>query len=50
MDEETEIIVDGTSLPINPFVKKIFYNAIVGMVKSLKQVDSAQKIEIKILV
>jgi hypothetical protein len=30
--------VDGASVPMNPFVQKIFTNTILGMVRSLNKV------------
>lgn len=30
--------VDGTSVPMNPFVQKIFINTLLGMVQSLNNI------------
>lgn len=49
--EKTPIIleVDGESIPMNPFVQKIFINTILGMVRSLDKVkEKAQRFQITI--
>ncbi len=39
--------VDGESIPMNPFVQKIFVNTILGMVRSLDKVkENAGRIQI----
>jgi hypothetical protein len=49
--EKTPVIleVDGKSIPMNPFVQKIFINTILGMVRSLDKVkENAQRFQITI--
>jgi hypothetical protein len=49
--EKTPIVleVDGESIPMNPFVQKIFINTILGMVRSLDKVkEKAQRFQITI--
>jgi hypothetical protein len=41
--------VDGESIPMNPFVQKIFINTILGMVRSLDKVkENARRFQITI--
>ncbi|MEJ2242627.1 MAG: hypothetical protein P8Y18_10890, partial [Candidatus Bathyarchaeota archaeon] len=44
---QTEIKVNGKKLPLNHFIQETVANMIVGMLKTLKEVDeSEQSIEI----
>lgn len=46
---QTEIKINGKKLPLNHFIQETVANMIVGMLKTLKEVDeSEQSIEIKI--
>jgi hypothetical protein len=46
---QTEILVNGKKLPLNHFMQETVANMIVGLLKSLKEVDETEKsIEIKI--
>jgi hypothetical protein len=46
---QTEIKVNGKKLPINHFIQETVANVIVGLLKTLKEVDEAEEsIEIKI--
>jgi molybdopterin-guanine dinucleotide biosynthesis protein B len=50
MEESSVVLkVDGKSIPMNPFVQKIFINTLSGMVRSLDRVkESPQEIRITI--
>jgi hypothetical protein len=43
---ETEIIVDGKKIDINPFVKSVTYEINAGLLKSLHHVPEWTKVEI----
>lgn len=46
---ETEIKVNGKKLPINHFIQETLANMMMGLLKTLKEVDEFEKtIEIKI--
>jgi hypothetical protein len=46
---ETEIRVNGKSLPLNHFIQETLANMTVGLLKTLKEVDEPENIvEIKI--
>lgn len=46
---ETEIKVNGKTLPLNHFIQETVANMIVGLLKTLKEVDETEQvIEIKI--
>ena len=46
---ETEIKVNGKKLPLNHFIQETVAYMLVGLLKTLKQVDESEKIiEIKI--
>lgn len=46
---QTEIKVNGKKLPLNHFIQETVANMIVGLLKTLKEVDESEKsIEIKI--
>ncbi len=47
---EVEILVDGEQIPINWYVKKVFFNVISSLLSTLKGVDEDWKrVEIKIM-
>ena len=43
-----EIEVNDKKISLNPFVKSIVYNVVLGMVKSLKKIDEPKDIVIKV--
>lgn len=45
---DAEIIVDGVSIDINDFVKRVTYGMTVGLVNSLHDIPDWSKIEIKL--
>ncbi len=46
---ETEMIVDGTKMPLNHFIQETIGNVMTGFTKTLKGIDaSPEKIEITI--
>lgn len=46
---QTEIKINGKKLPLNHFIQETVANVIVGLLKTLKEVDEAEEsIEIKI--
>lgn len=44
----TEIIVDGESLELNEFVKKVTFEINSGLINSLRDVPNWSKVEIKL--
>jgi hypothetical protein len=45
---DAEIIVDGKSIDLNEFVKRITFSVTVGLVNSLHDIPEWSKIEIKL--
>ncbi len=43
-----QLEVNGQEIPLNPFVKNLFQQIILGMISVLKGVKSARRIELKI--
>jgi len=43
-----QLEVNGRDIPLNPFVKNLFQQTILGMISVLKGVKSARRIELKI--
>jgi len=48
LDFSVELTVNGEKIELNPYVKSVFINVIFGMVKTLKNVDVPEKVDIKI--
>ena len=48
LDFSVELTVNGEKIALNPYVKSVFINVIFGMVKTLKNVDVPEKVDIKI--
>ena len=46
--EDVSLIVNGKRVPMLPFVKQMFENAVVGMVGALKACDTPHTLELKI--
>jgi len=47
-DFKVDLTIDNKKVGLNSFVKNVFYNVIMGIVKSLKNVEDPKKIELKI--
>ena len=45
---EIMLKIDGSDVPMNPFVKKIFTRTILGMISSLSGLKESSRIEIDI--
>ena len=48
MSDSVIIKLDGEEIDLNPFVYKIFKNAIRGLLESLDDVSGTKKVEIEI--
>ena len=48
LDFSVELTVNGEKIELNPYVKSVFINVIFGMVKTLKNADVPEKVDIKI--
>lgn len=47
-DDEVELIVDGASLPMVPFVRKLIAATVIGIVGALRGGEQAREIEIRV--
>jgi hypothetical protein len=48
LDFSVELTINGEKVALNPYVKSVFINVIFGMVKTLKNVDVPERVDIKI--
>lgn len=48
LDFSVELTVNGEKVALNPYVKSVFINVIFGIVKTLRNVDVPEKVDIKI--
>ncbi|HIP16085.1 MAG TPA: molybdopterin-guanine dinucleotide biosynthesis protein B [Methanothermococcus okinawensis] len=48
LSTDVELVVNGKTIPLNPFVSKIIKNTVVGLVSSLKGVEDTRDISIRI--
>jgi molybdopterin-guanine dinucleotide biosynthesis protein B len=46
--EETLLFINGTSIPLNLFVKNIIHNTLLGMVSALKGVEEVKNIRVSL--
>jgi molybdopterin-guanine dinucleotide biosynthesis protein B len=47
LSAETQVLVDGAPLSINPFVGKVIRNVVMGIVSTLKGVEAPKSIEVR---
>ncbi len=47
-DYKVELLLDDKSVGLNYYVKSVFYNVIMGMVKTLKGTGDPEKVVLKI--
>jgi len=47
LSEETQVLVDGAPLSINPFVGKVIRNVVMGVLSTLKGVESPRTVELR---
>lgn len=47
-DRDVSVAISGTEVPMNPFVKDLVANVVLGLVKTLKKTDPDGEIVIKI--
>ncbi len=45
---EVELVVDGKKVPMNSYVKSVFFRVIAALVSTLKGVDDWKTVEIKL--
>jgi molybdopterin-guanine dinucleotide biosynthesis protein B len=50
ISKETRVIVNGAPLDINPFVSRVIKNVVMGIVSTLKGVESPKTIEVRFVV
>jgi len=50
LSEEAHIFVNGTPLPVNPFVRKVIKNVVMGIISTLKGVESPKSVEVRFTV
>ncbi len=48
MDREVEILAGGKPVPLNRFVTDVVRNIVLGLVQSLRDVDVAEEIVVKV--
>jgi hypothetical protein len=48
MEHEVEVIVDGKSLPMTPFVANIVEATVAAMIRTLKGGENAKEIKVRI--
>ena len=48
MDRELELACSGNRIPMNRFTREIILNTVLGMVRSLKGVDSDAEITLRL--
>jgi hypothetical protein len=48
LDFSVELTIHGEKVALNPYVKSVFINVIFGIVKTLRNVDVPEKVDIKI--
>lgn len=47
-DRNVSVTISGTEVPMNPFVKDLVANVVLGLVKTLKKTDPEGEIVIRI--
>ena len=47
-DFKVELTVNNKKVGLKPYVKSVFINVLLGMIKTLKKVDSPEEIVLKI--
>jgi len=47
-DYDVEVLIQGTKLPINPFVQEIIAKMNIAVLESLKKTDNLENISIQI--
>ena len=47
LSAETQVLVDGTPLSINPFVGKVVKNVVMGILSTLKGVEAPKQVEVR---
>jgi len=50
LSEETQVLVDGARLSINPFVGRVIRNVVMGIVSTLKGVEAPRLVEVRFTV
>jgi len=50
LSEETRVFVDGAPLVVNPFVGKVIKNVVMGIISTLKGVESPRSVEVRFTV
>ncbi len=50
LSEETRVFVDGAPLVVNPFVGKVIKNVVMGIISTLKGVESPRSVEVRFIV
>lgn len=48
MERQVELKVGGKTVPLNPFVRKVILNTVLGLIRSLKKVRPEQEILLSI--
>jgi len=48
MEHEVEVIADGKSIPLTPFVANIIEATVSAMIKTLKGAENAKEIRVRI--
>jgi len=50
LSTETQVLVDGAPLSVNPFVGKVIKNVVMGILSTLKGVEAPKRVEVKFTV
>ena len=48
MEREVQLTAGGKKVPLNPFVRAVIANVVLGLVQSLKKADPRQEIVLRV--